>query len=81
MGLFNDCGHIFVARASNPRRSDLQELIVLCKGKVANNCRNASVVVGEFVRCENAVCVKELWVLDSISCNKLKSFEEYLLIE
>lgn len=82
MDIFAQCGYIYVAKSSEPRCSDLRELIALCKGKVTTVLRNASIVVGEKVKQDAAggiTCVTEMWILDSITFNVKKPFKKYLI--
>lgn len=79
MDVFANCGPIYVSRNSVPRCSDLEDLILACKGIMADCARNASVVVGAWVRYEEVTCVNESWVLDCITFNKKKSFKHYLV--
>ncbi|KAF2898014.1 hypothetical protein ILUMI_08155 [Ignelater luminosus] len=79
MDIFVNCGPIYVGHNSLPRRSDLQELIELCKGVITNVAYNANIVVGDWVRYEGVTCVTEKWVLDSITFNKCKSLKNYII--
>ncbi|KAK5642659.1 hypothetical protein RI129_008826 [Pyrocoelia pectoralis] len=79
MDIFSDCGAIYVSRNSTPRKSDIEELIGLCKGTIVKEVYHAKIIVGDWIRCENIICVNERWILDSISLNKKKSFKKYLL--
>ncbi|XP_074035088.1 microcephalin [Leptinotarsa decemlineata] len=79
MDIFQDCGNIFIARESIPRCSDLRELVTLCKGKFTANARKAKIIVGESLRYEGVICVKENWILDSITFNKKMSFKKYII--
>lgn len=81
MDIFANCGPIYVSHNSIPRRTDLQELIELCKGVVTDVVYNASVVVGDWVRYEGVTCVTEKWVLDSVTFNKRKSFKKYIVMQ
>lgn len=75
MDIFMDCGEIFVSNSTNPSSQQLKELIRLCKGVVLNCRRNAKIIVGAVVGVhnENALCVRETWVLDSIYQNCCKN--------
>lgn len=79
MDIFKECGQIYVARASTPRCSDLKELITLCQGKITTILRNAVIVVGGYVNVSHVTCVKETWVLDSITKYKKMPFKSYLI--
>lgn len=79
MDIFKECEQIYVVRGSIPRSSDLKELITLCQGKVSNILRNATIVVGGYVNQPSVTCVKETWVLDSITKYKKMPFESYLI--
>lgn len=79
MDLFKNCGTIFISRGSNPRCSDLEELVQLCGGRIVRIVRDADIIVGEKTRNDNnnSVCVTEKWILDSITDNKKKGFKNY----
>jgi hypothetical protein len=79
MDIFKGCGPIYVGKSTTPRPADLRELISICKGKVTTSQRGAAVAVGECLKGDEVNCVTEMWVLDSIHFNKLKSFKNYLL--
>lgn len=79
MDVFKECAQIYVARGTLPRCSDLRELITLCQGKVTTIPRNAAIVVGGYKDDPQVICVKETWVLDSISMYKKMPFKNYLI--
>ncbi|KAK4877349.1 hypothetical protein RN001_009855 [Aquatica leii] len=79
MDIFNDCGSIYITRHSRPTRSDLTELIKLCKGSVVKNKDDAKIIVGDWVGQDGVKCVTEKWVLDSITSNRMKSLKKYLI--
>lgn len=79
MDVFQECGPIYITKGTTPRCSDLKELVRLCKGNVCTIPRNAAVVVGEYVRYEGVKCVKETWVLDSITFNKTMPLRKYII--
>ncbi|XP_060520180.1 microcephalin [Cylas formicarius] len=79
MDVFVDLPPIYVIPGSNPRCSDLRELITACKGIAVTERRTAKIVVGEYIDEDEAICVNEKWILDSISFNKKMPFKEYLL--
>ncbi|XP_018330531.1 microcephalin isoform X2 [Agrilus planipennis] len=79
MDIFQNIGPIFVSNASVPRRSDLEELIVLCKGTITKTMSSASVIVAEITNMKQKVCVSEKWILDSVMYNTKKPFKNYLL--
>lgn len=59
---------------------ELKELILLCSGKLTENRRRAKYFVGErYTANPNSICVNQLWILDSITDNKLKKVNKYLL--
>lgn len=78
MDIFRNSGYIYVAKSSVPPCSELQELIRLCKGKITTSRIRARIVIGEKIDIEDVICVKELWILDSIEHKRLKSFKNYL---
>ncbi|GJQ76865.1 hypothetical protein Trydic_g15071 [Trypoxylus dichotomus] len=77
MDIFENCGKIYISRGTNPRCSDLQELVTLCKGSVTSTTRNADIVVGEYV--EDKSCVIVNWIMDSITFYKRKSLRNYII--
>lgn len=79
MDIFLNCGSIYISRQSTPKFNYLEELVTLCKGKVAATTGRANIIVGEFIPNENVVCVEEKWILDSITYNKRKNFKKYIL--
>lgn len=79
MDMFQDCGLIYISRGSIPRCSDLQELVVLCKGSVTRIARSAKIVIGEYVKYEGIICVTETWLLDSITLNRRLPFTKYII--
>lgn len=79
MNIFQSCGYIYVARSTLPRCSDLQELIRLCRGKVTTVVSRAKIAIGEYHDSSEVTCVKEAWILDCITFNKLMPFKEYLI--
>lgn len=79
MDMFQDCGLIYISRGSIPRCSDLQELVVLCKGSVTRIARSAKIVIGEYVKYEGIICVNETWLLDSITLNRRLPFTKYII--
>ncbi|XP_049819319.1 microcephalin [Aethina tumida] len=79
LDIFKECGSIFIGKSTNPKSSDLKELVELCQGKVVSSPHMANIVVGEQRDRGNAVCVSELWVLDCITTNKIHSTSKYLI--
>ncbi|EFA01060.1 microcephalin [Tribolium castaneum] len=79
MDIFKDCGCIYLGQSTSPKASDLKALITICQGKVTAVLKNASIVVGEYIEGDDLTCVTEVWVLDSIHVNKLKSVKNYLI--
>ncbi|XP_076264727.1 microcephalin isoform X1 [Rhynchophorus ferrugineus] len=81
MDIFENCGPIFIGFDTNPKSSDLKELVVLCKGKLVNTKRRARIVIGELCSEEDVVCLNEIWVLDCIKKNRLLSFKNIYLLD
>lgn len=79
MDIFKECGRFYVAKGSIPRCSDLRELISMCQGKVTTILRNAEILIGAYVNQSGVVCVKETWVLDSITKYKKMPFKKYFI--
>ncbi|CAH0547373.1 unnamed protein product [Brassicogethes aeneus] len=79
MDVFRDVGNIYVAKSTTPRWSDLKELIEFCKGKIVLNPEKAKVIIGEYRNQDDTTCVKEVWVLDSITFYKTMPLKKYLL--
>lgn len=84
--LFADCGPFYVAQQCEVPHDQLRELIVTCKGKVIGDAAKARYVIvssRKDVMAGNcsieSFCVSPLWVLDSISSNKLKKVYKYLV--
>lgn len=80
MDVFESCPPMYVAMSTNPRCSDLKELITTCKGKVVTAPRMAKIVIGQYIQQENTVCVKETWILDCITFYKKMHFKEKYLL-
>ncbi|XP_066151155.1 microcephalin-like [Euwallacea fornicatus] len=80
LDIFENCPPIHVASSTNPRSSDLKELITTCKGKIVTSRRMAKIVVGQYVKQDNTVCVNEFWVLDSITFYRKMPFKQKYLI-
>ncbi|GLV42602.1 Microcephalin [Carabus blaptoides fortunei] len=79
LDIFKECGPIHVCKSSNPRCSDLEELLSLCGGNVVKTPRLAKIIVGDYFRYDNTFCVNEKWILDCITHNRKKSVKGYLL--
>lgn len=77
--LFSAVGEIFVASGSSPPKTDLEDLITLCSGKITKQIRNAKICVGKFLR-QSVVNVNEKWILDSITLHQCLPTDEYILI-
>jgi len=80
--LFSDVGSIYVSSEVTPSRPDLQELIRLGGGTVANVARVAQVIVtGEgkpiVSKGQDTVCVSERWILDSVQFHAPMPFQDY----
>lgn len=72
---------IWITPGSSPRRSDLQELVHLVGGKLANAPRKADVILGEHMPHPAPICVAESWLLESITCLKYLPYTPYILHE
>lgn len=51
----------------------------MCQGDVTMILRNAKILIGGYVSQRDVVCVKETWVLDSITNYKKMPFKNYLI--
>ncbi|KAL1517902.1 hypothetical protein ABEB36_001605 [Hypothenemus hampei] len=80
LDVFSSCPPIHVDPSTDPRSSDLKELITTCKGKVVNSARMAKIIIGRYVKQENTTCVNELWVLDCITFYKKMPFKQKYLL-
>ncbi|XP_053683051.1 mediator of DNA damage checkpoint protein 1 [Sabethes cyaneus] len=84
MELFADCGPFYVSEHCQVPQGQLRELIVLCKGKLAANALNAKYLIVQSRQDvqhvpSGAYCLSPMWILDSISINKLKKTYKYLV--
>ncbi|XP_067003509.2 microcephalin [Anabrus simplex] len=80
--LFTSCGPIYVKKSgkNSPPKEDIEELVVLCGGKITSSIHSAEVVIGQTSHsCNGVVCVSVQWILDSISRNKLEAVETYTM--
>ncbi|XP_066260333.1 microcephalin [Euwallacea similis] len=80
LDVFENCPPIYVAPSTNPHCWDLKELITTCKGKIVTSRRKAKIVVGQYVKQDNTVCVNEFWILDSITFYRKMPFKQKYLI-
>ncbi|KAI5735753.1 hypothetical protein M8J77_022174 [Diaphorina citri] len=71
--LLSKFGSIFVSKSSKPPRADLQELIVLCGGRLSPSMRAADLILGgEVTKDSRKTHVREVWLLDCITkCSQL----------
>lgn len=85
MELFADCGAFYVSEKCEVPHDQLRELIITCRGKITGDAQKARYVVvsarGDLkaVPAGGTFCVSPLWVLDSISINKVKKVYQYLV--
>lgn len=79
--LFRTVGPIFVMTDCSPPKVDLEELVLLCGGKIVTAARSAAVVVGGRTRNNTATCVSAKWVLDSITFGSLQAFVDYSITQ
>ncbi|BES98167.1 BRCA1 C Terminus (BRCT) domain [Nesidiocoris tenuis] len=82
--IFADCGPIFVDVNVQPPQSDIVELLKLCKAAIAAESSASKIIisdrpVGEKYRNSKIPIVSPLWVLDSITHNKLGDLDSYKL--
>ena len=77
--LFSSVGSIYVSAQVKPTKSELQELIKLGGGTVANVLRVASIVIGRVNSKLDVVNVNEKWILDSIQYHSIMPFVDYQL--
>ena len=77
--LFSECGSILVTskKTTRPSRTDLQGLIRLGGGSVANLRRVAKILIGEMIESDDQICVNEKWILDSIKFNVVMPLDDY----
>eukprot|EP00066_Takifugu_rubripes_P012438 XP_011601704.1 PREDICTED: microcephalin [Takifugu rubripes] len=79
--LFQNQPPMFVSQHSQPPTQNLVELIQLCGGTVCKSVRQAGICIGKYNgrRPEGSRVLSEQWVLDSITCLKQLSYQDYIL--
>ena len=80
--LLPEVGPVYLSSKCRVERTDLQQLLRLGGGKVANTARVAAVVVGELCHVGESSTphfVTELWILDSVQQHSLLPFLDYPL--
>jgi len=75
--LFKDVGAVYVSNNCRAPKEELKQLITSGGGTVANVTRVANVVVGEARAEEDADCVTEKWILDSVQFHVIMPFSDY----
>lgn len=82
MDIFEHLDYMFVSPCSKISAQEIKELINLCSGKLTDNRRLAKYFINEKCKTNpNAISVNHLWILDSITNNKLKKVNKYLIKE
>jgi len=81
--LFADQPVMFITPASNPPRTKLRELVLLCGGQITRIPRQASISIGpsQGKRKATTKYLSETWILDSITQHKVCAFDDYLLLQ
>ncbi|XP_065086287.1 mediator of DNA damage checkpoint protein 1 [Ochlerotatus camptorhynchus] len=85
MELFADCGAFYVSEKCEVPYDQLRELIITCRGKISGDAQKAKYVIISSredlptVPAGGSFCVSPLWVLDSISNNRVKKVYRYLV--
>ncbi|XP_026475306.1 LOW QUALITY PROTEIN: uncharacterized protein LOC113379204 [Ctenocephalides felis] len=77
LDIFATSGSIYLSKKCSPPWQDLQELVLLCSGKISANVKNADIIVGEIHK--NCLCVTPTWILDSITNYQRESVNDYLM--
>ncbi|XP_034860201.1 microcephalin isoform X1 [Mirounga leonina] len=79
--LFADQPVMFITPASNPPRTKLRELVLLCGGQITRIPRQAGISIGPSQGRRKATTkyLSETWILDSITQHKVCAFDNYLL--
>jgi len=77
--LFKDVGNVYISNNCRAPKDELKQLVTSGGGTVANVTRIASVVVGETRADEEADCVTEKWILDSVQFHVIMPFSDYPL--
>jgi hypothetical protein len=73
----SDVGTVYISNSCRAPKEELKQLICSGGGTVANITRIASVVVGEARAEEDADCVTEKWILDSVQFHVIMPFSDY----
>lgn len=68
--LFTTCGPIHIEHGTSPPPNILKELVKTAGGRIAENVREARLIIGS-----NGL--REIWILDSITTGDLQPIEEY----
>ncbi|XP_047711434.1 microcephalin isoform X2 [Prionailurus viverrinus] len=81
--LFADQPVMFITPASNPPRTKLWELVVLCGGQITRIPRQAGIFIGPSQGRRRATVkyLSETWILDSITQHQVCASENYLLLQ
>lgn len=77
INIFANCGSIYINKKSKPNCKYLEELVTLCKGKIANTKNRSTLIIGEYDI--NKICLMENWILDSIMYNEKMDFKKYII--
>ena len=79
INVFSDVGNVYISNNCRAPKDELKQLVTSGGGTVANVTRIASVVVGETRADEDADCVTEKWILDSVQFHVIMPFSDYPL--
>ncbi|XP_020931459.1 microcephalin isoform X2 [Sus scrofa] len=79
--LFAEQPTMFISPASNPPRTKLWELVLLCGGQVTRVPHQASIFIGPSSGKKKATVkyLSETWILDSVTQHKVCASENYVL--
>uniref|UniRef100_A0A8C3X0W7 Microcephalin n=1 Tax=Catagonus wagneri TaxID=51154 RepID=A0A8C3X0W7_9CETA len=78
--LFAEQPTMFISPASNPPRTKLWELVLLCGGRVTRAPLQASIFIGPFPGKKKATVkyLSETWILDSVTQHRICDSENYV---
>uniref|UniRef100_A0A8C8Y9B0 Microcephalin n=1 Tax=Panthera leo TaxID=9689 RepID=A0A8C8Y9B0_PANLE len=81
--LFANQPVMFITPASNPPRTKLWELVLLCGGQITRIPRQAGIFIGPSQGRRRATVkyLSETWILDSITQHQVCASENYLLLQ
>nr|XP_024219307.1 microcephalin [Halyomorpha halys] len=81
VNIFKDLGRIYVSKAANPPKKDLDQLLKMCCAKVSRSSSSADITIGGNKPNPNpdGIWVSEKWIIDSITHNSLQPYSSYTL--